>query len=130
MLRRRPIAMKLDVGKGMAAYEGWGRIDRVIRQGLQFFESNSLSAGKRQLPFPPTVFFAQTLAALFHTVITRAGIISHTNPVSLSSAASLLNECAPQVRRAAETLDEKNRTDHVLHTPDNLTCYLHFTANG
>lgn len=38
MLRRRPIAMKLDVGKGMAAYEGWGRIDRVIRQGLQFFE--------------------------------------------------------------------------------------------
>ena len=31
----------------------------------------------------------------------------------------------PQFRRAAEILDEKNRTDHVLHTPDKLTCYLH-----
>jgi hypothetical protein len=27
-------------------------------------------------------------------------------------------------RRAAERLEEKNRTDHELHTPDKLTCYL------
>ncbi len=33
--------------------------------------------------------------------------------------------CATQCRRAAERLEEKNRTDHELHTPDKLTCYLH-----
>ena len=33
--------------------------------------------------------------------------------------------CATQFQRAAEILDEKNRTDHVLHTPDKLTRYLH-----
>ncbi len=38
MLGCSPIAMILDVGKGMAGWEGWGRIDRVIRQRLQFFE--------------------------------------------------------------------------------------------
>lgn len=33
--------------------------------------------------------------------------------------------CATQFQRAAERLEEKNRTDHVLHKPDKLTCYLH-----
>ena len=32
--------------------------------------------------------------------------------------------CATEFRRAAEKLDEKNRTDHGLHTPDKFTCSL------
>src|SRR5438552_14763907 len=32
--------------------------------------------------------------------------------------------CAKQFRRAAEILDRKTRTDHGLHKPDKLTCYL------
>src|SRR5580765_4813670 len=56
VLRRRPIASILDVGKGMASREGGGRIYRVIRQGLQLFEFG-------QAP----VFFATD--GLFHTDI-------------------------------------------------------------
>ena len=32
--------------------------------------------------------------------------------------------CAKQFRRAAETFERNNRTDHVRHKPDKLTCYL------
>ena len=42
-----------------------------------------------------------------------------------SRRSSILGQrCAQQFRRAAEILERKNRTDHVLHNPDKLTCYL------
>jgi hypothetical protein len=37
--------------------------------------------------------------------------------------------CATKCRRGAERLEEKNRTDHELHTPDKLTCYLQSWVN-
>ena len=48
-----------------------------------------------------------------------------------SRRSSILGQrCATQFRRAAERFEGKNRTDHVLHTPDNLTCYLQMPDNG
>src|SRR3990167_3721590 len=48
-------------------------------------------------------------------------------PTDRATARSLIvdQRCAKKFARAAERLKEKNRTDHVLHTPDKLTCYLH-----